>query len=175
MRLEHRTVYPACCGARSRPISGGLLRSLLDVPSGTPTLLRRRAPDLGSSLHASRRHRKPFGTLVVAAGLAWLCACAGGQRPGADDPGKPSASVHPRSARAVPPCAIGGCSGQICAAQPMFSSCEWRPEYACFSNATCERQRDGACGWTPTLELRACLVANRPRSDPAGGPSGGAR
>ena len=100
--------------------------------------------------------------LLVAVGLAWLSACAGGQQSGGPEAlGKPSASVRPRSARAVPPCVVGGCSGQICSDQPLFSSCEWRPEYACFSGAVCERQRDGKCGWTPTLELRACLVSNR--------------
>jgi outer membrane protein insertion porin family len=81
--LEHRTVYPACCGARPRPISSGLLRPLLDVPSGTPALLRRRAPDLGSSLRASRRHGKPFGALV----LAMLVIATGARAQEAPEPG----------------------------------------------------------------------------------------
>jgi len=101
--------------------------------------------------------------LALAMGLAGLAACAGGQRTegrGPDGDPKPSASVKPRSARAVPPCAIGGCSGQICSGQPMFSSCEWRPEYACFANAVCEPQGNGSCGWTATPELRACLLMN---------------
>jgi eight-cysteine-cluster-containing protein len=56
------------------------------------------------------------------------------------------------------PCFVGGCSGQICADQEgVISTCEWREEYACYQNATCERQPDGLCGWTPTPELNACL------------------
>ncbi|MDX2087334.1 MAG: DUF6748 domain-containing protein [Kofleriaceae bacterium] len=55
-------------------------------------------------------------------------------------------------------CFIGGCSGQICSdREGVISTCEWREEYACYQEATCERQADGACGWTQTAELAACL------------------
>lgn len=54
-------------------------------------------------------------------------------------------------------CVVSGCSSQICADQPMFSTCEFRPEYACYQSATCEPQADGTCGWTATPELQACL------------------
>lgn len=57
-------------------------------------------------------------------------------------------------------CVVGGCSGQLCVdplSEPGISTCEWRPEYACYANATCERQVDGQCGWTQTAELQACL------------------
>lgn len=55
-------------------------------------------------------------------------------------------------------CYVGGCSGQICSDQEgAISTCEWRPEYACYQQATCERQADGQCGWTETPELNACL------------------
>jgi hypothetical protein len=40
----------------------------------------------------------------------------------------------------------------------VVSTCEWRPEYACYADATCEVQDDGACGWTETDELRDCLA-----------------
>jgi hypothetical protein len=43
----------------------------------------------------------------------------------------------------------------------MVTTCEFRPEYACYRDATCERQADGTCGWTETPELTACL-ANPP-------------
>jgi eight-cysteine-cluster-containing protein len=59
-------------------------------------------------------------------------------------------------------CRATGCSGQICADEDMFSTCEYRPEYACYQSATCERQTDGQCGWTPTPALQACL-ANPPQ------------
>lgn len=61
---------------------------------------------------------------------------------------------------AAPPaaaCVRSGCSGQICADQAMFSTCEWRPEYACYQQATCERGANGQCGFRQTPELAACL------------------
>jgi hypothetical protein len=56
-------------------------------------------------------------------------------------------------------CYVGGCSGQICSEnEGVISTCEWRDEYACYRDATCEVQADGACGWTETHELAACLA-----------------
>jgi hypothetical protein len=58
------------------------------------------------------------------------------------------------------PCYVGGCSGQLCTDEPgAVSTCEWRPEYACYQTATCARQADGACGWTETPELTSCLAS----------------
>ena len=55
-------------------------------------------------------------------------------------------------------CYIGGCSSQLCSDTPdMVSTCEWREAYACYQGARCERQATGACGWTPTPQLTACL------------------
>ena len=55
-------------------------------------------------------------------------------------------------------CFVGGCSGQVCSDRDdVITTCEWREEYACYQTATCERQADGACGWTQTEELQACL------------------
>lgn len=55
-------------------------------------------------------------------------------------------------------CFVGGCSGQLCSDQEgLISTCEWRAEYACYQDATCERQADDRCGWTATPELTACL------------------
>lgn len=56
------------------------------------------------------------------------------------------------------PCVRSGCSGQICADQAMFSTCVWRPEYACYQAATCERGADGQCGFRQTPELASCLA-----------------
>ncbi|MBA3463061.1 MAG: hypothetical protein H0T46_24100 [Deltaproteobacteria bacterium] len=57
-------------------------------------------------------------------------------------------------------CHVGGCSGEICSDQEGVSSiCIFRPEFACYqdSDARCERQPSGDCGWTPTPELNSCL------------------
>jgi predicted secreted protein len=56
-------------------------------------------------------------------------------------------------------CFRGGCSGQLCSDQEgAISTCEFRPEYACYQAAECERQADGKCGFTKTAELTSCLA-----------------
>jgi eight-cysteine-cluster-containing protein len=57
-------------------------------------------------------------------------------------------------------CIIGGCSGELCADQPLASVCLWREVYVCYKTALCGRQPDGTCGWNPTPELTACIAAN---------------
>ncbi len=57
-------------------------------------------------------------------------------------------------------CFIGGCSSHICSdTKDAVSTCEFREEYACYKTAACERQRDGACGWTLSAALTSCLAA----------------
>jgi hypothetical protein len=56
------------------------------------------------------------------------------------------------------PCLKTGCSSQICADHNVVSTCEFRPEYACYQKATCERQSDGNCGFTKTPGLTECLA-----------------
>ncbi len=58
-------------------------------------------------------------------------------------------------------CKPSGCSGTVCSDREIMTTCEYRPEYACYREATCTRQADGQCGWTMTPELEAC-VANPP-------------
>lgn len=64
---------------------------------------------------------------------------------------------EPIDCPAPDPCMRTGCSGQICASEPVETTCEFRAEYRCYAAARCERQSDGGCGWTPTEELRNCL------------------
>ena len=58
-------------------------------------------------------------------------------------------------------CAVAGCSGQLCVsaeeAGGIVTTCEFRAEYACYREASCEPQANGKCGWTQTTELQACL------------------
>ena len=58
-------------------------------------------------------------------------------------------------------CVVSGCSGQICSDKEMVSTCEYRPEYACYKSGTCELQTNGQCGWTQTSTLSACLSNNQ--------------
>lgn len=61
-------------------------------------------------------------------------------------------------------CVRGGCGGQICEEEGRgtMTTCEARPEHACYATATCERQASGACGWTETPELAACVASPPP-------------
>ena len=58
-------------------------------------------------------------------------------------------------------CAVAGCSGQLCVsaeeAADVVTTCEYREAYSCYRSARCELQANGACGWTGTPELNACL------------------
>lgn len=63
-------------------------------------------------------------------------------------------------------CVIGGCSMQLCGEQQdinnMVSTCEYRPEYACYQKAACERNGDtGRCGWRMDNSLASCLQYGR--------------
>ncbi len=57
-------------------------------------------------------------------------------------------------------CMVSGCSGQICASEPVDSTCEWLPYYSCFapSVTSCGPYGpNGSCMWEPTVELFKCL------------------
>ena len=63
-----------------------------------------------------------------------------------------------KSISTMKPCIKTGCSSQVCADHDVITTCEFRPEYACYKKAACERQADGDCGFTKTPELTACLA-----------------
>lgn len=68
-----------------------------------------------------------------------------------------SSSNQPGSG-SMKPCIKTGCSSQVCSDHNVITTCEFRPEYACYQKAVCERQRDGNCGFTKTRELTECLA-----------------
>lgn len=86
-----------------------------------------------------------------------------GNQPITDPPAtKPPANRPPvGKLPAGEPCRKTGCSNQVCSDEPVITTCEWRPEYACYQKARCERQRDGKCGFTRTPELTECLARIR--------------
>lgn len=60
-------------------------------------------------------------------------------------------------------CLVTGCSGQVCAAREVVTTCEFRPEYACYGDASitscgCD---EGRCDWARTPELAACIERAR--------------
>ncbi|OGY59317.1 MAG: hypothetical protein A3F24_00190 [Candidatus Colwellbacteria bacterium RIFCSPHIGHO2_12_FULL_44_17] len=58
-------------------------------------------------------------------------------------------------------CVPTGCSGQVCSDTKVFTTCEYKPEYACYKNAICERQADGVCGWTENPMFTSCIQKNK--------------
>lgn len=92
--------------------------------------------------------------------LLFLLACGSKASP----PGQPSVPVEP--GQTASGCVTSGCSGTVCAepGNEVVTTCEFKPEYACYRDAACERQGDGHCGWTQTPALTACL-ANPPAAD----------
>jgi len=65
--------------------------------------------------------------------------------------------------RGADSCHVAGCSAQVCSDRAdVVTTCEWRDVYECYDSASCERQSDGACGWTPTEELNACIARHSP-------------
>lgn len=55
-------------------------------------------------------------------------------------------------------CMITGCSGHVCADGDVITTCEYKPEYACYEQAVCERQANNQCGWTLTAAVGRCLL-----------------
>lgn len=85
--------------------------------------------------------------------IRYTCDFAAGETSFSDDCGC-GCTVAPKAA-----CKPSGCSGQICSDRDMITTCEFRPEYACYAKATCERNAEGACAWRDTPELKACLAS----------------
>lgn len=58
----------------------------------------------------------------------------------------------------VTSCIVTGCSGQICAEEPVATTCEYKAEYACYTSANCGAfGPGGACAWEQTEELATCI------------------
>lgn len=62
-------------------------------------------------------------------------------------------------------CAVGGCSGQVCTtverAATLVTTCEWKPEYACYRRTSCGCV-NGTCEWIKTPEFMNCLAGFKP-------------
>lgn len=90
--------------------------------------------------------------------LVFAIACGSKAAPPAEAPASPPPSEP--GADTAGECITTGCSGTICAepGQEVMTTCEMKPEYACYKTAVCERQADGSCGWTQTPDLQTCLT-----------------
>lgn len=112
-------------------------------------------------------------SLVIPALLLVASACGSKSPPPSEGPGT---QEPPTGGAPMEACVPAGCSNTLCVsaseAGDTMTTCEWRDEYACYQSATCERQADGACGWTMTDELQACLAAGGPAGAAEGAPEG---
>ena len=68
-----------------------------------------------------------------------------------------AAPTGPAECQSDADCMITGCSGQICAAEARATTCEWRPEYACYQEFGSCGCNAGSCGWAPRDDLASCL------------------
>ncbi|MBN1543944.1 eight-cysteine-cluster domain-containing protein [Candidatus Woesearchaeota archaeon] len=56
-------------------------------------------------------------------------------------------------------CRRDGCSGQLCrpkSSEPVFTTCEYRPEYECLSMVECSCV-EGRCAWSTSPEYERCV------------------
>lgn len=116
---------------------------------------------------------RTLGCMVVKCSAGYTCNDGGGTKNGTCVPDVTCANVRCASgthcedaagtqtaqcvANVQTACRKTGCSGQLCADRDMITTCEMRPEYACFRAATCERGADGQCGFRKTADLTSCL------------------
>jgi eight-cysteine-cluster-containing protein len=61
-------------------------------------------------------------------------------------------------------CFVGGCSGQVCSNDPgVITTCEWKPQYACFKLTQCGAfGPGGTCAWESNPEFEECLASGGP-------------
>ena len=61
-------------------------------------------------------------------------------------------------------CVVGGCSGTVCQskdAEPIFTTCEYKDEYACYEAIDCGCVAD-KCQWEKTSAFEQCVQEARP-------------
>ena len=104
--------------------------------------------------------------LSLLSGLAGV-GCGGGKpATGPVDPVSQQTAPPPQQGDAVvgAGCITTGCSGSICIepGYDQMTTCEMRPEYACYQGAECKVQDNGKCGWTIDERMEKCLASPPP-------------
>lgn len=56
-------------------------------------------------------------------------------------------------------CVVSGCSGEICASEPMYSTCDAKPWIQCLQYTECGNfGANGECGWKETQSFTSCMA-----------------
>lgn len=62
-----------------------------------------------------------------------------------------------------PQCVQSGCSGEVCASEPVYTPCVWQDWFACLKLTQCGNfGPNGACGFEPNEAFLACLAELKP-------------
>ena len=78
-------------------------------------------------------------------------------------PTKQDPTISNESSQALT-CVRAGCSRQLCVDaknSDVISTCEFLPEYACYTDQSCEVQADGTCGFSIDATMQQCISAAR--------------
>ena len=78
-------------------------------------------------------------------------------------PTKQDPTISNESSQALT-CVRAGCSRQLCVDaknSDVISTCEFLPEYACYTDQSCEVQADGTCGFSVDTVMQQCIAAAR--------------
>jgi len=100
--------------------------------------------------------------------ISLLAACGGGKTAAPSEPApstEPPAAGSDGNGKTGAGCITTGCSGTVCTeagGDDMMTTCEFKPEYACYRDAECRMQDSGKCGWTQSDALTACLASPPP-------------
>jgi len=63
-------------------------------------------------------------------------------------------------------CFASGCSGSVCVSEPVYTTCEYKPEYECYKKFGICETTNGNCGWRKTDELQQCRDLYKPVTSP---------
>ncbi len=67
--------------------------------------------------------------------------------------------TKPKEAKVA--CVIAGCSGTLCldkeSASDIVTTCEFKSEYECYKQVSCEIKDSGNCGWSDREKLSECI------------------
>lgn len=95
--------------------------------------------------------------------VASLLIACGSNSPAPVDPVASGSASEPATGSGGA-CVRTGCSGTVCTepGNDLMTTCEMKPEYACYQDAECRVQADGKCGWTTAGRLEKCLASPPP-------------